>query len=207
MFISGLAAIMEPGRLVRRDEGAVAVLKHLGLARANGDHGGVAGGVGIDAVFAGTQQSYGTVRGIDFIGIVLIELAEADFERALVEAHLDDIVIEIEEAEVGVGVETDGGAADVELGMGSLVDEEMVAGGEGIVQGGVVQVSTVAGWKATSPEIQLRRATRDGGSPGCCCCMGCCGCCSAWEAVPTWVAAAEPEGYSGLRLRLTEFFM
>src|SRR5580698_836550 len=60
----------------------------------HGDIGLVAGGVYVDAVLAGTLNLKGGIRRIDLEAVVVIKMANAEYERTLRQTDLSGVVVE-----------------------------------------------------------------------------------------------------------------
>ena len=102
-------------------------------------------GIDVDAVVAGAQQGDGTVRSIDFEGLVVVQIAQADVEAALANAELRHAVVEVEKLDGGLGAEANRGGTDVHFGAGILVGPEVIAGGHRIVERGLRPFLDAAG--------------------------------------------------------------
>src|SRR5580698_6824406 len=98
------------------DGKALAVGGYFDISRANGDHGGVPGGIGVDAVFAGTQKSDSAVGSIDLPRFTVKEVTHAQADTAGVDAGLDDVIAEVHELEIGSRVQADRVLADPQNG-------------------------------------------------------------------------------------------
>ena len=130
----GSCICCEVGGLAGVDREAVAVGGDFDFAGNDRDHGGVAGGVGIDAVVASAEEGDCALGRIHFIEVGVFEAAEADFHGAFGEADLHGLVVEIEETEVGLAVKAEGVGSDVHFSAGAGVGVDVVAGGERVIE-------------------------------------------------------------------------
>ena len=107
--------------------------------------------VDLDAVSAGPQERQREIRRVDLDVVVLLERAHANVHDARGHAHLDGVVVDVEEREARVAVEAYGRLADIDLGARAFLGPQLVAGGQRAVDDGVPHSSSPAGCRETSP--------------------------------------------------------
>jgi hypothetical protein len=88
----------------------------LGFAVAGADDRAVGLGIDLHGVVAGMAEMHGGVRRLDLDVLALAERAHAHRRHAFGQAHLHDVVIELDEFESAAAIEMHAGGADLQFG-------------------------------------------------------------------------------------------
>src|SRR6185437_13767600 len=116
-----------------------------GLAVEHGDAGAVAAVVHVHAEGSGAGD-YQCQRGrVDLVALALVEVAHAEVQRALGQLHLGEVVVEVEQAEVGAAGHAQHAAAQLQFGTRTVAGGEAVAGGQRPVEVGAGPVLAAGG--------------------------------------------------------------
>src|SRR5690606_13364024 len=90
--------------------------------------------VDLEVVFAGVFQAHRDVRRFDQDGLALAQSAHPYARRAVGEAHLYDLVVELDEAEAAFAVQVNARSADLQLRARICAYPETVVAGQGAVE-------------------------------------------------------------------------
>ncbi len=101
----------------------------------------------VHAVLAGALNLESRIRSIDFEAVFVIEMADAEDERALGQAQLGGPVVKLEKGDAGFRIHAHGSGADLELGAGILVRPEIVPVAERTILDRGYPVALAAGLK------------------------------------------------------------
>ncbi len=113
---------------------------HGGAAIERSDLGAAAVVVDVHPECAGPIDDQRHGRRVDFVTLARIEMAHGDVERALGQFDLGQLVIQIEQAEVGLAIHAQGSAAQLQFGAGIAAGGQPVAAGQWTVDAGVAPV-------------------------------------------------------------------
>jgi hypothetical protein len=120
----------ESDSLLGMDDHILRPGRSLGLTFAHLHDRRVAFVIHLDAILARPQQRQRQIRRIDFDVIVRIQRAHAHVHHAGRDAHLDRVVVDIEEREAGVASKAHGGPTHVHFHAGVVLGPKLVARGQ-----------------------------------------------------------------------------
>ena len=106
------------------------------LTVANGDHGGVARFVHVDAVAARAKNGEREIRSVHFKVFIVAEPADANVQRALGQTDLHNLVGQIQKRKPSVVRKPDGGRAEMQFRARAIISPEFVTGGHRAVHHG-----------------------------------------------------------------------
>ena len=121
------------GRLTRIHVVSILPCRHFSPAGANGDPC-FSVGLDVDAVAPRGGQCNCGIRGVDFECRPVINVAQTDIQRTFRHPHLDSLVVQVQEGELGVRTQPDRRGAHVDFSARPVGSPEMITGGQGIVQ-------------------------------------------------------------------------
>ena len=110
--------------------------RHFGLTAAHLHHCAIVVGIRFEVVLAGMQDADGRIRCFDAELFALGKPPHAHCRRALGQAHLHHVVIELDEAEAGATVEMHRRRTDLKLSSRIRPDPQPVFAGDGAIQNG-----------------------------------------------------------------------
>jgi hypothetical protein len=112
------------------DDHVLRTARSLGLTFADLDDRRVAFVIHLDPVLARAQQRQRQVRRIDFDVVVRVQRTHTHVHDAGRHAHLDGVVVDVQEREAGVAAEAHGRPAHVHLDAGVVLGPKLVACGQ-----------------------------------------------------------------------------
>lgn len=111
-----------------------------GVSGKVGDAGGLAVLADIHAIAAGLIDHQCHRGRIDFVALAIVEALHRHVRRALGQFDLGELVVEGEEAEVGVVRDAQRAAVQLQFGAGVVAGGKAVAGGQRTVEAGIAPV-------------------------------------------------------------------
>ena len=107
---------------------------HFGLSAAHRHYGDVVIAIRLDAIVPGAQQRDRHVGSIYFDALVLPQVADENVDRALGQAELRDLVVQVQNRHRRPGIHANRGRPHMQLGLRAGIGPQMVACGQGIVE-------------------------------------------------------------------------
>ena len=93
----------------------------------NRDDGLIAVGIDVEAIIAGLLNCERLVGRIDFVCLAVVEAAHVQVHRALVQAQLHDVLVDVGRGETGFGIDANDACSYAEFGTRIFVGPNVVA--------------------------------------------------------------------------------